>query len=290
MHDLVLSDVLVQWAKDTAWALAILVVGIPLTRLLVRVLRRLLLRAGMDQVFVGFASTIANIVLLLFVVILALDRLGIDTSYLFALLAAVLLALGLALQDSLSNVAAGMRLFLDQPFKSGDQVEIAGVTGYVEQINLMSTKLRSAGNVDVVVPNAAVASSTIHNFSARMTRRIDLVVRISHDSDVQQARAILLDLMKADPRVLESPQSRVTVRELADTGVDLNVRPWVNNQDYAETRWGLVERIKVAFDQNGITIPHPQLDVHVDGRDGSTVQDEQGPAEKTRVSKPFTGR
>jgi small conductance mechanosensitive channel len=264
MQDIVTADLLIPWAKNVLLALAILAVGIPLARLLVRILKRLLSRAGLDKVFIGFACTIANIVLLVFVAILALDQLGIDTSYLFALLAAVLLALGLALQDSLSNVAAGMRLFLDQPFNSGDDVEIAGSRGYVETINLMSTKLRTGNNVDVVVPNAAVASKTIQNFSARETRRIDLVVRVSYEDDLQLARAVLLEIMESDPRVLEEPPPSATVRELADTGIDLNARPWVKNEDYSETRWDLTEKIKVAFDLKGITIPYPQVDVHMD--------------------------
>lgn len=245
-------------------ALAILIVGIAVVRLLLRLLRRLLTRSGLDPVFIYFASSIANALLLVFVVILALDQLGVDTSFLFAILAGVLVALGLALQDSLKSLAAGMQLLFHQPFKAGDEVEIASTQGYVEELNMMTTRLRTGDQVDIILPNAAVAKATIKNLSTFPTRRIDMVVRISYKDDIRRARTILLGEMAADQRVLEEPAPVVTVAELAETSILLNVRPWVKNEDYSATRRDLAERIKLAFDEQGITIPYPQLDVHLE--------------------------
>ena len=269
MIDDLLSNHLIPFAIRLGLALVILVVGIAIVRLLLRLLRKLLLRSGADPVFIHFACSIANALLLVLVAILALDQLGVETSYLFAVLTGLLVALGLALQDSLKSLAAGMRLFLQKPFNAGDEVEIAGTAGYVEAIDMLTTTLRTGDHVEVILPNAAVAAATIRNFSARPTRRIDMVVRISYEDDLRRASQTLLDLMKADERVLQDPAPQVTVAELAETSVHLNVRPWVNNPDYSATRADLAEAIKLAFDEKDITIPCPQMDVHLEPRGGT---------------------
>ena len=265
----ILGNQVIPLLVNIGLAVATLVVGIGIVRLLLRLLRRLLTRSGLDPVFIHFACSIANVLLLVFVVILALDQLGVDTSYLFAILAGVLVALGLALQDSLKSLAAGMQLLFHQPFKAGDEVEIASIRGYVEEMNMMTTRLRTADQVDIIVPNAAVAEATIKDFSTYPTRRIDMVIRISYTDDIRQARDILLGEMMADGRVLEDPAPVVTVAELAEVNVDLNVRPWVKNEDYSATRQDLMERIKLAFDEQGITIPYPQVGIHLQGDDGA---------------------
>jgi small conductance mechanosensitive channel len=225
MIDDFISNHLIPFAVRLGLALLILVVGIAIVRLLLRWLRKLLERSGADPVLIHFASSVANALLLVLVAILALDQLGVETSYLFAVLTGLLVALGLALQDSL--------------------------------------------HVEVILPNAAVASATIRNFSARPTRRIDMLVRISYGDDLRRARQILLDVMKADDRVLQDPGPQVTVAELAETGVHLNVRPWVSNADYSAAKGDLTEAIKLAFDEKGLTIPYPQMDVHLEPGGGT---------------------
>lgn len=263
-----LSVKVIPLLVNIGFAVATLVVGFAIVRLLLRLLRRLLRRSHLDPVFIHFATSIANILLLIFVVILALDQLGVDTSYLFAILAGVLVALSLALQDSLKSLAAGMQLLFQQPFKAGDEVDIANVRGYVEELNMMTTRLRTGDQVDIVLPNAAVVEATIKDFTTYPTRRIDMLVRISYRDDLRQARDLLQRLMAADERVLKEPAPAVSVAELAEASVHLNVRPWVKNEDYSATRRDLSEQIKLAFDEHGITIPYPQVDVHVQSGEG----------------------
>lgn len=255
---------LIPWGINIVFALLIFIVGRIVARFIVNIARKLLTRSGMDEMLVDFVSSIANTVLLLFVVIAALNQLGVDTTSLIALLGAAGLAIGLALQNSLQNFAAGVMIILLKPFKSGDFVEAGGVSGVVEKIHIFSTTMRTGDNREITVPNGAIYGGTITNYSARETRRIDMVFGIGYDDDIRKARDILNQLLAADERILKEPEPLVAVSELADSSVNFVVRPWVKSGDYWPVHFDLTEKVKLAFDENGISIPYPQMDIHLE--------------------------
>ena len=216
----------------------------------------------MDEILVNFVASIIKTILLLFVVIAALDQLGVDTTSLIALLGAAGLAIGLALQGSLQNFAAGVMLIIFRPFKSGDFVEVAGTAGVVETISIFSSTLRTGDNREVIIPNGSIYGGTITNYSARATRRVDMVFGIGYDDDIKKAKQLMEQVVTADERVLAEPAPVIAVSELADSSVNFVVRPWVNTPDYWAVLWDLTEEIKLKFDAEGISIPYPQMDVH----------------------------
>lgn len=250
------------WAINIALALAIFFVGRWLARHLVGFVGRIMRRAQVDEMLINFVSSIVNVLLLLFIIVAALGQLGIDTTSLIALVGAAGLAIGLSLQDSLKNFAAGVLLIIFRPFREGDFVEVAGVTGIVEHIAIFNTVLRTGDNREVIVPNGGIYSGVITNYSARETRRVDMVFGISYEDDLRKAKEILVDILKSDERILEEPAPLVAVAELADSSVNFNVRPWVNSADYWAVLWDVTEQVKLRFDEAGITIPYPQMQVH----------------------------
>lgn len=258
-----MTDYVIPWAINIGMALAVFIVGRFIVGIVTSIVRKLLLKSKTDEILIDFICSIARTVLLLFVIIAALEQLGVDTTSLVALLGAAGLAVGLALKDSLGNFAAGVMLIIFRPFKAGDFVEAGGTMGVVEKISIFSTTMRTGDNREVIVPNGAVYGSTITNFSARETRRIDLVFGIGYGDDIGKARDIMLKLMGDDERILKDPAPVVAVGELGSSSVDFVVRPWVASADYWVVRWDLLEKIKLAFDANGISIPFPQQDVHM---------------------------
>jgi len=258
-----MTEYVIPWAINIVFALGIFIVGRWVVRILTAILGRMLVKAKMDDILVDFICAIARTALLLFVIIAALEQLGVDTTSLIALLGAAGLAVGLALQGSLANFAAGVMLIVFRPFKAGDFVEAGGTTGVVEKISIFSTTMRTPDNREVIVPNGGIYGSNITNYSARETRRIDLVFGIGYGDDIRKARDIILDVMNQDERILKDPEPVVAVGELGASSVDFVVRPWVANADYWNVRWDLLEKIKLAFDANGVSIPFPQRDVHL---------------------------
>ncbi len=257
------STYVIPWAINIALALLIFYVGRMMIKIVVKILRKLLARAKMDEILVNFVSSIVKSLLLLFVVVAALDRLGVDTTSLIALLGAAGLAVGLALQGSLQNFAAGVMMIVFRPFRAGDYVEAGGTAGVVEAINIFSTTMRTGDNREIIVPNGSIYNGAITNYSARETRRIDMVFGISYGDDMRKAREIMQQVLDADERVLKDPAYTVAVSELGESSVNFVVRPWVKSGDYWAVRFDLTERIKLAFDENGISIPFPQMDVHM---------------------------
>lgn len=257
------STYVIPWAINIALALLIFYVGRMVIKIVVKILRKLLARAKMDEILVNFVSSIVKSLLLLFVVVAALDRLGVDTTSLIALLGAAGLAVGLALQGSLQNFAAGVMMIVFRPFRAGDYVEAGGTAGVVEAINIFSTTMRTGDNREIIVPNGSIYNGAITNYSARETRRIDMVFGISYGDDMRKAREIMQQVLDADERVLKDPAYTVAVSELGESSVNFVVRPWVKIGDYWAVRFDLTERIKLAFDENGISIPFPQMDVHM---------------------------
>jgi small conductance mechanosensitive channel len=220
-------------------------------------------QSKVDDILVSFIGNILYFALLMVVVIAAVDRLGVNTSSVLAIFAAAGLAVGLALKDSLSNFAAGVMLVLFKPFKDGDFVEVAGNAGVVEQVRIFNTVIRTGDNREIIIPNSHIYGDTIVNFSARDTRRIDLVFGIGYDDDIKQAKLLIEKTMADDERILKDPEPVVMVLELADSSVNFAVRPWVNASDYWAVRSDLLEALKINCDSEGISIPYPQRDVHV---------------------------
>ncbi|MBN3563084.1 mechanosensitive ion channel family protein [Aliamphritea spongicola] len=261
--DLSFFDMYVMpWIINIALAAAIFIVGRMVVKALGSLLEKVLRKSRMDDILINFVTSIANILMLLVVVVASLDQLGVDTTSMIALVGAAGLAVGLALQGSLQNFAAGVMLIVFRPFKEGDFVEVAGVSGIVEQITIFNTVMRTADNKEVIVPNGNIYSGVITNYSARDTRRVDMVFGIGYDDDLKKAKAVLEDIINSDSRVLKDPAPVIAVSELADSSVNFVVRPWVNSADYWNVLFETTEAVKLRFDAEGISIPYPQMDVH----------------------------
>ncbi len=251
-----------------AMAILIFVVGRYAVKLTVGLVRRLLNRSkSMDRMLVDFIVSMVNATLLLLVIIATLNQLGVDTTSLVALIAAAGLAVGLALQGSMQNFAAGVMILLFKPFKSGDFVIAGGVTGVVEKVQIFSTTMRTGDNKEVIVPNGGIYSGAITNFSARDTRRVDMVFGIGYDDDFRKAKGILERLLTEDDRILKDPAPVVALSELGENSVNFIVRPWVNSGDYWKVLWAMNESVKTEFDAAGISIPYPQMDVHLHNKE-----------------------
>lgn len=259
-----ITTYVIPWGINIAMALAIFIIGKIIVNMLTRILRSVLGKSKMDQILINFVTSIFKTVLLLFVVIAALDQLGVDTTSLIALLGAAGLAVGLALQSSLQNFAAGVMLIVFRPFKAGDFVEVSGTSGVVETIGIFSSILRTGDNREIIIPNGAIYGGTITNYSARETRRIDMVFGIGYDDDIKKAKDMLEKIVTSDERVLKDPAPVIAVGELADSSVNFVVRPWVKTADYWAVLWSLNETVKLEFDKAGISIPYPQMDIHQD--------------------------
>jgi len=254
---------IVPWGINLITALVVFVLGRMVAKFICRFVNRLMKRAKVDDILVTFIENILYFALLVVVVIAALDRLGVNTSSVLAVFAAAGLAVGLALKDSLSNFAAGVMLVFFKPFKTGDFIEAGGQSGVVEEIRIFNTMLRTGDNREITLPNSHIYGGTIVNFSARDTRRIDLVFGIGYDDDIKLAKQLIEKTMSEDARILKEPGPTLMVLELADSSVNFAVRPWVNASDYWAVRSDLLESLKVGCDAAGISIPYPQRDVHV---------------------------
>lgn len=260
----VVDHYIVPWGINILMAVAIFVIGRWIAKLLLNIAEKMMKKSGMDPMLVSFVHSILNALLLLVIVIAALDRLGVNTTSFIALIGAAGLAVGLALQGSLQNFAAGVLLIVFRPFKVGHYVEAGGAGGIIEEIGIFSTRMKTGDNREIIVPNGAIYSGMITNYSARDTRRIDMVFGIGYGDDIRKARDIIKGILDADERILKDPEPLVAVGELANSSVNFNVRPWVNSGDYWNVRFDVTEKIKLAFDENGISIPFPQMDVHLD--------------------------
>jgi len=257
-----LSTYVIPWGINIVLALVIFIIGRAVTKIVVGIFRRLLGKADMDVILIDFVCSIIGTALTLFVIIASLDQLGVDTTSLIALLGAAGLAVGLALQGSLQNFASGVMLIVFRPFKTGDFVEAGGVSGVVEKISIFSTMMRTGDNREIIVPNGSIYGGTITNYSARETRRIDMVFGIGYDDDIKKAQDILRELANSDDRILKDPEILIAVSELADSSVNFVVRPWVKSGDYWAVKFDFTEKVKLTFDEQGISIPYPQMDVH----------------------------
>jgi small conductance mechanosensitive channel len=255
--------------RHLAVALLILVVGIRLARFVSHWIERAMARAQIEPTATRFVANISHIVLVIVVAIMALSRLGIPTTSLLAVLSAAGLAIGLALQGSLSNLSAGLLLIIFRPFRAVDFIGAAGVQGTVQEVNILNTTLHTIDNLRLIVPNSQITDSIITNFVATDTRRVDFTVGVSYEDNLQKVRQLLETLIAEHPLVLKEPAPFIGISDLAESSVNIVVRVWVQRRDFQKVRFGLLEQIKLVFDQHGITIPYPQRTLHVHNGLGS---------------------
>ncbi len=257
------SKMITEYGLVLLWSLVILTVGRFLAGLLKKGIIQTLRKSRVDETITSFVANLTYVIVLVFTVISALDRLGVQTGSFVAILGAAGLAIALAFQGSLSNLAAGILMLIFRPFKIGDYIKGADVGGTVKEIQVLNTILVTVDNTRVIVPNAKLMNNNIVNYSAEDRRRIDLTIGISYDDSIKKIKDILTDILSSYPEILADPAPLIAVSNLGESSVDLVVRPWVKSADYWSVRFRLNEDIKTRFDEENISLPYPQRDVHL---------------------------
>ncbi|MEZ5359931.1 MAG: mechanosensitive ion channel [Candidatus Zixiibacteriota bacterium] len=244
-------------------SIAIFIIGRIVIGFLIGVFRRIMTKSKMDETLTKFILSLVRMALLTILIIVILDNLGIDTTSFVAILGAAGLAVGFALQGSLANFASGVMIIFFRPFVAGDFVEAGGTSGVVEEISIFNTILKTPDNKMVIIPNGSITSGNITNYSAKDTRRVDMVFGIGYGDDIKLAKDTLEQIVVADARILKDPAPIIAVSELGDSSVNFVVRPWVKTADYWGVYFDITEKVKLTFDEKGISIPFPQRDVHL---------------------------
>ncbi|MBI9017827.1 MAG: mechanosensitive ion channel [Phycisphaerae bacterium] len=244
-------------------AIAILIIGRWVAKIIKSIVGKAMTRAKIEPTLVKFAQNLTFATAMVIVIISSIGALGVNTTSFVAIVGAAGLAVGLALQGSLSNFASGVLLVVFRPFKVGDFIEAAGTKGVIREIQIFNTIIDTPDNVKVVIPNGHITSGNIRNFSANANRRIDMVFGIAYKDNIEKAKKIIADIMEQEERILDEPKPTVKVIELGDSSVNLAVRPWVRNADYWDVYFNMTETVKNALDANGISIPFPQRDIHI---------------------------
>ena len=258
-----ITELLSSFGISLFIALCILVIGRQVIKIVIKIISSALERSNTEDTVRIFVTNLLKTLLMIVVFIAAINQLGIETTSIIAVLGAAGLAIGLALQGSLANFAAGILIVIYRPYKVGDYIQADNHLGTVNDIQIFSTVLRTPDNKLVVVPNGSIMNGSIVNFSNQDTRRIDMVIGCSYEDDIDKVKSVLTDIVAKDDRVLSDPKTRIAVSELADSSVNFIVRPWVKNPDYLDVMYSLTEEIKKRFDEEGISIPYPQSDVHI---------------------------
>ncbi len=256
-------DVIAMFGIRIVAAAVIFLIGWWAARIVRGSVERVLRKRDADPLLVSFVGNLSYLLLLTFVILAALGKLGVQTTSFVAVVGAAGLAIGFALQGALGNFAAGVLMLVFRPFKVGDFIEAAGTAGSVEEIQIFTTRLRTPDNKLVIIPNSKVTGDNIVNYSAKDTRRVDMVFGVSYDDDVDKVKALIADELGKDERILKDPAPIVGLVELADSSVNFVVRPWVKTADYWDVFFGTHERLKKRMDAEGVTIPFPQRDVHI---------------------------
>jgi len=257
------DEYLLPWGTNIGFALLILISGMILSKWIVKLVCRGMRRAKIDDMLVDFVTSLLKWALYFVFIIAALNRLGVPTTSFIAVLGAAGLAIGLALKDSLQNFAAGVMLIIFRPFKTGDSIQAGGAEGVVENVHIFSTTMRTPDNREIILPNGDIFGGKIVNNNARDTRRIDLIIGVGYDDDLRKAKQVLEGVVAMEDRLLKEPEPLIAVGELGASSVDILVRPWVKTSDYFATKCALTENIKLALDDAGISIPFPQMDLHL---------------------------
>ncbi|QYY35436.1 mechanosensitive ion channel domain-containing protein [Ruficoccus sp. ZRK36] len=251
------------YAFPAIYAIIILIVGRILAKFICKIFRKVLTARKVEAAVISFCSNVLYFILLAIAIIAALEEVGINTTSAVAIVGACTVAIGFALKDSLGNFAAGVMILVFKPFRVGDFIQAAGISGSVVELSVFETQFKTPDNKKIVVPNGQITSGPITNFSAHDTRRMDLVVGVSYEDDLRKVQAVLEDILNNDECVLKDPTYTIGVLEMADSSVNFAVRPWVNSSDYWPTFFRLNMTIKLRFDEEGISIPFPQQDVHL---------------------------
>jgi len=254
----------IAWAIKILGALAVYIIGKWIAKILTNLFRKMLERSNTDVTLVKFLGDLVYFGLIVLVIIAALGTLGVNTTSFAAIIGAAGLAVGLALQGNIANFGAGVVLLFLRPFKVGDFVEAGGAVGVVDTIGIFNTTFKTGDNRVIIVPNSNIIGGNITNYSREAIRRIDLVIGVGYEDDLKLVKSTLEEILNNHPKVLKDPAPAVALAELADSSVNFNVRPWVKSEDYWGVRSELLETIKTTFDEKGINIPYPQMDVHVD--------------------------
>ncbi|SMG59267.1 small-conductance mechanosensitive channel MscS [Cedecea sp. NFIX57] len=257
------QELLLSYAVNIVAAVAILIAGMIVARLVSGTVNRLMLARSIDSTVADFLSALVRYGIIAFTLIAALSRVGVQTASVIAVLGAAGLAVGLALQGSLSNLAAGVLLVTFRPFRTGEYVDLGGIAGTVLNVQIFSTTLRTVDGKIVVVPNGKIIAGNIINFSREPARRNEFIIGVAYDADIDQVKQILTDIITSDERVLKDRDITVRLNELGPSSVNFVVRAWSKSGDLQNVYWDVLERIKKALDANGIGIPYPQMDVHV---------------------------
>ena len=256
-------ELLTVYGIKVVAAVAIFIVGRWVAKAIANFIKKMMTKSNTDETLVKFVGNLSYVALLAFVIIAALNQLGIQTTSFIAILGAAGLAIGLALQGSLGNFAAGVLMIIFKPFKVGDFIEGSGVAGTVEEIQIFTTQLKTPDNKTIIVPNAKMTGDNITNYTGKGTRRVDFVFGIGYEDDIDKARKLIQGIIEEDNRVLKDPAPMVAVSELADSSVNFVARAWTSADDYWGFYFDTTEKVKKQFDAERISIPYPQRDVHV---------------------------
>jgi len=256
-------DLGIDLAIKATTALAIFLIGKFIVRIVVRATATLMQNQEVDKTLETFICNLVRTVLMVVVIIAAIGAIGVQTTSFIAIFGAAGLAVGLALQGSLSNFASGVLIVLFRPYRVGDWIEAAGISGGVEEVQILTTILKTGDNKQIIVPNSQIMNSIITNYSVNDTRRVDMVVGVSYEDDIDKVRKTLEELIAAEERILPEPAPTIAVSALADSSVNFVVRPWVKTSDYWGVMFDMTEAIKKRFDKDGISFPFPQQDVHL---------------------------
>ncbi|MCE0801106.1 small-conductance mechanosensitive channel MscS [Buttiauxella sp. A2-C1_F] len=253
---------LLSYAVNIVAAIAIIIVGMIVARVVSNTINRVMLARGIDATVADFLSALVRYGIIAFTLIAALGRVGVQTASVIAVLGAAGLAIGLALQGSLSNLAAGVLLVTFRPFRAGEYVDLGGIAGTVLNVQIFSTTLRTVDGKIVVVPNGKIIAGNIINFSREPVRRNEFIIGVAYDSDIDQVKQILTDIINSDERVLKDREITVRLNELGPSAINFVVRAWSNSGDLQNVYWDVLERVKREFDAQGISFPYPQMDVN----------------------------
>ncbi|RLD35952.1 MAG: mechanosensitive ion channel family protein [Bacteroidetes bacterium] len=258
------SPLIVEYGTGLIYALLVLIIGLWIAKLITKSVKKLMLKGEMDNSLVPFLTSLVSTVLKLLVVISALSMLGIEMTSFIALLGAAGLAVGMALSGTLQNFAGGVMILIFKPFKAGDFIDAQGYMGVVKEIQIFNTILTTGDNKTIIIPNGGLSTGAMVNFSTQSTRRVDWTFGIGYGDDADKAKEVLRALLDADKRVLQDPEPFIALSELADSSVNFVVRAWVNASDYWGVYFAMNENVYKTFEKEGLNIPYPQMDVHLD--------------------------
>ncbi|GIT35105.1 MAG: mechanosensitive ion channel protein [Gammaproteobacteria bacterium] len=262
-----ITQIAADFGLRLLYAVLIIFVGRWVVKLLLKIIKSALEKTTVEETVRIFVANLLSTLLMVIIFIAAINQLGIETTSIIAMLGAAGLAIGLALQGSLANFAAGILIVIFRPYKVGDYIEAGSAAGTVLDIQIFSTVLKTPDNKVVVVPNGTIMDSSIINYTGQETRRVDIIASCGYEDDIDKVKDILQDILNQDERILKEPEPRIAVSELADNSINFIVRPWVNSSDVLSVKYSILEQIKKRFDAEGISIPYPQRDVHIYNHD-----------------------